>query len=318
MKGVLICGGSGTRLRPLTEVTNKSLLPIYDQPLIFYPLQVLLQAGIRDIIVISGPEHLDQMAGFLQSGARFGCRFSYRVQDEPKGIAQALGMAQDFVGNDNVCAILGDNIYFDNLTESIRNFQHGGHVFLKQVPDAARFGVAEMNGSQVLNIEEKPVHPKSNLAVTGCYIYDNRCFEVINNLQPSPRGELEITDVSNWYASQGQLMATTLQDEWIDAGTIESLHQASVAVRERKVQHMQPSVDQAVQAAQQAHTTPTQEAVVTPDPYPQQQSQVAPEQPTAPVIKQANVATGQPAIQPQWQQPQPPTQGEGQPIPPAQ
>lgn len=234
MKGVLICGGSGTRLRPLTEVTNKSLLPVYDKPLVMYPLQIMLDAGIQDIIVISGTEHIDQIASFLGSGSRFNCRFSYRVQDEPKGIAQALGMAEEFAGNDDVCAILGDNIYFEDLSQQIRSFKSGGHIFVKEVTDPERFGVVELENGTPISIEEKPLKPKSNLAATGCYVYDSRCFEVIRNLKPSDRGEFEITDVTKWYLEQGELTADTLQDEWIDAGTFESLHKAACEVRSRK------------------------------------------------------------------------------------
>ena len=234
MKGVLICGGSGTRLRPLTEVTNKSLLPVYDKPLVLYPLQTLIDAGMKDIIVITGTEHIEQMASFLGSGTRFHCRFSYRVQDEPRGIAQALGMAEEFVDGDNVCAILGDNIYFDHLGKQIQNFKRGGHIFLKEVQDPERFGVAELKGNRVISVEEKPLKPKSNLAQTGCYVYDSRCFEVIRNLQPSERGELEITDVTKWYMEHSELTATILQDQWIDAGTFESLHRAAVEVRARR------------------------------------------------------------------------------------
>ena len=232
MKGVLICGGSGTRLRPLTEITNKSLLPVYDRPLIEYPLRKLIDADIQDVVVISGNEHIDQMAGYLGSGSRFGCKFSYRVQEKPEGIAQALGMAESFADGESVCAILGDNIYFDDLASTIRSFKKGAQVFLKEVPDAERFGVAEVNGTEVLSIEEKPKKPKSNYAVTGCYLYDSRCFEIIRNLKPSARGELEITDVSKWCLEQGELTATVLQKEWIDAGTFESLFKAAQTVRD--------------------------------------------------------------------------------------
>lgn len=235
MKGVLICGGSGTRLKPLTEITNKSLLPVYDKPLVLYPLQVLLNAGIKQIIIISGNEHVDQMASFLGSGARFGCEFSYRVQDEPKGIAQALGLAESFADGDDLCAILGDNIYFDDLSKKIAGFKGGAHLFLKEVQDAKRFGVASMEGQNVTSIEEKPEYPKSAMAVTGCYLYDSRCFDVIRELKPSARGELEITDVSNWYATRGQANATILQKEWIDAGTFESLFKATDLVRKHRL-----------------------------------------------------------------------------------
>ncbi len=251
MKGVLICGGSGTRLRPLTEITNKSLLPVYDRPLIEYPLGKLVDAGITDIVVISGNEHIDQMASYLGSGGRFGCKFTYRVQDKPQGIAQALGMAEEFAEGHSVCAILGDNIYFDDLSPAITSFKKGGHVFLKEVPDAERFGVASLatprtllrkgaratrddNRVQVESIEEKPKKPKSNFAVTGCYVYDHRCFEIIRNLKPSARGEFEITDVSRWYLEHGELTASVLKDEWIDAGTFESLFKAAQLVREKK------------------------------------------------------------------------------------
>lgn len=235
MKGVLICGGTGTRLRPLTEITNKSLLPVYDKPLLLYPLQTLLDAGIRDIAVITGKEHMDQMAQFLGSGSRFGCAFAFKVQDRPGGIAQALGLAEEFAGGDSVCAILGDNIFFDDISPAILSFKDGAHVFLKTVEDPERFGVAEIRGEEVVSVEEKPAHPKSNYAVTGCYIYDRNCFEHIRDLAPSPRGELEITDLSKSYLNEGKLTATILRDEWIDAGTFESLHRAAVLARERRL-----------------------------------------------------------------------------------
>lgn len=234
MKGVLICGGLGTRLRPLTEITNKSLLPVYDQPLINYPLQTLLQSGIKEIMVISGPENIGQITSFLGSGSKYDVQFAYRVQDEPKGIAHALGAAESFAAGDSICALLGDNIYFDNLSEHIQAFQGGGHIFLKEVSDPKRFGIAELSGSAVVHVEEKPQNPRTNLAITGCYVYDNRCFDVIKNLKPSPRNELEITDVTAWYLAQKELNATVLQDQWIDAGTFESLYKAASMVRERK------------------------------------------------------------------------------------
>lgn len=235
MKGILICGGTGSRLRPLTEITNKSLLPVYDKPLVLYPLETLREGGIRDVMIVSGNEHIDQMAGFLGSGERLGCKFTYRVQERPEGIAQALGMAAEFADGESVCAILGDNIYFDHISSAITSFRGGAHVFLKEVPDAQRFGVAEVAADgRVLSIEEKPEHPKSPYAVTGCYIYDSRCFDVIENLRPSARGEFEITDVSRWYLERGELSASVLQDHWIDAGTFESLYRAATLVRERK------------------------------------------------------------------------------------
>ncbi len=251
MKGILICGGTGSRLRPLTEVTNKSLLPVYDKPLILYPLQKLLDAGIRDVMIISGNEHIEQMAGFLGSGARFRCSFAYRVQDQPKGIAQALGMAEEFARGESICALLGDNIFFDNLAPAIHAFEKGAHLFLKEVADPERFGVVEMKNGKALSIEEKPAQPKSNLIQTGCYLYDQRCFDVIRSLKPSARGEYEISDVSKWYIEQGEATATILQDEWIDAGTFESLFKAATAVRERTLR----AIEQAKSV--QAHTKET-------------------------------------------------------------
>lgn len=235
MKGVLICGGSGTRLKPLTDITNKSLLPVYNKPLIEYPLHVLLAAGIGDIMVVTGPEHMDQIATYLGSGSKFGCRFTYGVQEEPKGIAQALGLAESFADGDSVCAILGDNVFFDDLSPAIKSFSSGAHLFLKEVHDPERFGVATMRGETVTEVLEKPKEPKSNLAVTGCYVYDKRCFEFIRSMKPSPRGELEITDVSDWYVKQGAATATILRDEWIDAGTFDSLLRAAHIVQQRKI-----------------------------------------------------------------------------------
>ena len=235
MKGVLICGGTGTRLRPLTDITNKSLLPVYDKPLIHYPLSVLLDAGISDIIVVTGTEHIDQITEYLEGNDRYNCNFTFKVQEKPGGIAQALGLAADECANgESVCAILGDNIHFDTTASIIKAFATGGHVFLKEVDDPERFGVAQLDGTTVISVEEKPADPKSNLALTGLYIFDNRCFDAIANLKPSARGELEITDVVNWYLQQQELTATILTDEWIDAGTFESLFAASALVRKRR------------------------------------------------------------------------------------
>lgn len=230
----MICGGSGTRLKPLTEITNKSLLPVYDKPLILYPLQVLLDAGIKEIAVICGSEHMDQMAAFLGSGSRFGCEFNFCVQEKPGGIAQALGLAEAFAEGSDVCAILGDNVYFDDLSPAIKNFKGGAHLFVKEVHDPERFGVAVMENGIITSVEEKPKKPKSNLAVTGCYVYDKRCFEIIRNLKPSARGEYEITDVSGWYVNNKEAKATILKEEWVDAGTFESLFRAAELVRGKR------------------------------------------------------------------------------------
>lgn len=234
MKGILICGGTGSRLRPLTDITNKSLLPVYDRPLITYPLQTLLDAGITDICVITGPEHIDQITNFLGSGERFGAKFTFTVQTKPGGIAQALGLAESFADGSDICALLGDNIFFDDISPVIKNFKKGGHIFLKEVSDPKRFGVAGLDGERVTSLEEKPDSPKSNFAVTGCYVYDKDCFEIIRNLKPSPRGELEITDVSKGYLDRNELNASVLQKEWIDAGTFESLFEAARLVRDQR------------------------------------------------------------------------------------
>lgn len=235
MKGVLICGGTGSRLKPLTDITNKSLLPVYDKPLIHYPLQVLLDAGIKEIAVVTGTDHMEQIAAYLGSGSRFGCEFAFKVQEKPNGIAQALGIVEEFADGGSVCAILGDNIYFDDISKEIRGCKTGAHVFLKSVDDPKRFGVAEIDAQGIVtSIEEKPAKPKSNYAVTGCYVYDARCFDVIRNLKPSARGEYEITDVSRWYMEQGELTASVLKDEWIDAGTFDSLLKAANEAKKRR------------------------------------------------------------------------------------
>ena len=232
MKGVLICGGKGTRLLPLTAKTHKSLLPVGGKPMVLYPLQVLLDAGITEIMLITGPEFAGDFMQFLGSGAKWNCSFTYRIQDEPKGIAQALGMAAAFADDKPICALLGDNIFADNLSKHIHNFSgKGAHLFVKEVSDPERFGVAELQGEKVISLEEKPKKPKSNLAVTGCYLYDSRCFDIIKTLPPSARGELEITDVSKQYLAWGELTATVLTGEWIDAGTHESLKRAEELVQ---------------------------------------------------------------------------------------
>lgn len=231
MKGVLICGGTGSRLRPLTEITNKGLLPVYDKPLILYPLQTMLDAGITEICIITGTDHMEQIAEFMGSGERFDCEIAYKVQERPGGIAQALHLAHEFADDDDVCAILGDNVYFDDLSETIKSFKGGAHVFLTEVHDPERFGIAELDGDRVISVEEKPEHPKSNYAITGCYVYDQRCWKAIEGLAPSARGELEITDLNQWYLDQGELKATVLKEPWVDAGTFESLYEASRLVR---------------------------------------------------------------------------------------
>ncbi|MFZ5391555.1 MAG: sugar phosphate nucleotidyltransferase [Patescibacteria group bacterium] len=231
MKGIILAGGLGTRLRPLTAVTNKHLLPIYNQPMIYYPLKTLISAGLKEILIVSGPEHSGHFVQLLGDGQAFGVKLAYAVQSEPGGIAQALGLAEDFSAGQPIAAILGDNIYQDDVSQTITSFAaqpQGAHVFLKEVNEPNRFGVAEIEGDKIINIQEKPAEPKTKLAVTGLYLYDSAVFEIIKTLKPSARGELEITDVNNSYIKNGQMGFTVLAGEWTDAGTFDSLLKANV------------------------------------------------------------------------------------------
>jgi glucose-1-phosphate thymidylyltransferase len=236
MKGIILAGGTGSRLYPLTKVTNKHLLPVYDKPMIYYPLQTLIDAGIKDIMIVSGKGHAGHFLELLGSGTDFGVRLTYEIQDEAGGIAQALGLAEGFADDDDVTVILGDNIFQDYIKDAVQNFKNGAHIFLKTVPDAHRFGVAEVdeNNGHVLGIEEKPTQPKSDFAVTGLYIYSNDVFDIIKILKPSHRGELEITDVNNHYIQKNRMRYSVLRGFWSDAGTFDSLHCASELVRSMK------------------------------------------------------------------------------------
>lgn len=237
MKGIILAGGSGTRLRPLTKVTSKQLLPIYNQPMIFFPLQTLLTAGIRDILIIVAPDHAGDFLKLLGSGSDFGCKFTYEIQDKPEGLAQAFRIGANFIGNDAVTLILGDNIYEDNFSEHITSFKSGGRVFAKEVSDPERFGVVEFDqDKKALSIVEKPTEPKSNYAVTGLYIYDNTVVQKAKDLQPSARGELEITDLNNVYLREGTLDVAFVEGKWLDTGTFESLFEAIEFVRNRELQ----------------------------------------------------------------------------------
>jgi glucose-1-phosphate thymidylyltransferase len=231
MKGVILAGGTGSRLYPLTKVTNKHLLPVYDKPMIYYPMETLINAGIKDIMIVSGRGHAGHFLELLGSGVDYGVHFTYEIQEKAGGIAQALSLAEDFVDGDSVTVILGDNIFQDNIKEDVVNFNSGAKIFLKEVTDAHRFGVAELKGKKVIGIEEKPKQPKSNLAVTGLYIYDFDVFNAIKTLKPSGRGELEITDVNNYYVNKGIMEYGMLEGFWSDAGTFESLLRASMMVQ---------------------------------------------------------------------------------------
>ena len=226
-----MAGGSGTRLGMLTRVTNKHLLNVWDRPMILYPLEILLKAGIKDILIVSGPEHSGHFLRLLGSGKEFNARFTYEIQDESGGIAQALSLAEDFSDGKNLAVILGDNIFQDNLSQDINSFRSGAKIFLKEVPDADRFGVAEIKEDKIINIEEKPKNPKTNYAVTGFYLYDSKVFDIINSLKPSKRGEYEITDVNNYYIKNGIMQYSIVKGFWSDAGTFESLFRAAKSIR---------------------------------------------------------------------------------------
>lgn len=234
MKGIVLAGGTGSRLFPLTKVTNKHLLPVGRKPMIYYPIEKLTGAGIEEILIVTGTEHMGDVVGLLGSGREFGCRFTYKVQDEAGGIAQALGLAENFAGTARICVILGDNVFADSLANAAARFAAmdgaGAHVMLKQVPDPQRFGVAEIEGGRIVGIEEKPQQPKSDYAVTGVYMYGPEVFNIVRTLKPSGRGELEISDVNQHYAEQGTLTYDMLDGWWTDAGTFESLLRANELV----------------------------------------------------------------------------------------
>lgn len=233
MKGIIIAGGSGTRLLPLTKVVNKSLLPVWKYPLIYYPLHTLSSAGIKDIMIVSGRGHAGQFLELLGSGAHLGLKLSYTLQEDPGGIAQALGLCEDFSDNEKVAVILGDNVYQDNFRSAVVKFQseeEGARVFLKKVSDPERFGVPEIADDKIVKIEEKPAAPKSPYAVTGFYLYDSRVWSVIKNLKPSARGELEITDANNFYVADGTMKFSIVDGWWVDAGTYDSLLRANILV----------------------------------------------------------------------------------------
>lgn len=226
MKGVVLAGGTGSRLMPLTKVTNKHLLPVGRWPMIYHPIKKLAAAGIEEILIVTGLEHMGDVVNLLGSGRDFGVRFTYKVQDEAGGIAQALGLAENFAGGDSVTVILGDNIFEHDLGGDINQFveqKSGARLLLKEVSDPQRFGVAELEGDRVVRIEEKPKQPRSNMAVVGIYIYDGAVYDIIRTLKPSGRGELEITDVNNAYIARGTMSYGIMQGWWSDAGTFESL-----------------------------------------------------------------------------------------------
>ena len=231
MKGVVLAGGLGTRLRPLTAVTNKHLLPVYDQPMIYYPIQTLVNAGITDIMVVTGGSSAGDFLKLLGNGKAFGLKhINYTYQEGEGGIAEALSLVEHFGAGDPVCVVLGDNIIEGNIAAAVRAYRHqgkGAKIILKKVPDPHRFGVPELEGKRVLRIEEKPEFPKSDYAVIGIYMYDGEVYDIIRTLKPSGRGELEITDVNNAYIERDEMTWEQLEGWWTDAGTFESLLHAS-------------------------------------------------------------------------------------------
>ncbi len=235
MKGIILAGGRATRLRPLTLVTSKQLLPIYDQPMIYYPIQTLLKAGIKDILIIIAPDYSGQFLNLLGDGSDFNAHFSYAVQKEPKGLPDAFIVGKNFIGTDSVAMILGDNIFDQDFSTEISNFESGAMVFAKEVADPQRFGVVEFDANRkVVSLEEKPTQPKSNYAVVGFYVCDNKVVEYASNLKPSARGELEITDLINVYLQAGNLKVNTFNGLWEDAGTFDSLLEVSNYMAKKK------------------------------------------------------------------------------------
>jgi glucose-1-phosphate thymidylyltransferase len=234
MKGIVLAGGKATRLRPLTKITSKQLLPVYNKPMIYYPIEKLINAGIKDILIIIAPDYSGHFLNLLGSGKEFGAKFTYEIQEEPRGLADAFLVGENFIGKDNVTMILGDNIFDHDFASQIKSFESGAMVFAKEVADPERFGVVEFGDNmKVKSIEEKPANPKSNYAVVGIYTYDNRVIEYARNLKPSPRGEIEITDLNNVYRKNNELTVNIIDGVWEDAGTFDSLLRANQIMAEK-------------------------------------------------------------------------------------
>ena len=231
MKGIVLAGGTGSRLFPLTKITNKHLLPIYDKPMVYYPIQTLVDAGIRDIMIVTGGRNAGDFLRLLGNGKEFGLsHLNYAYQEGEGGIAEALGLAEEFADGEKICVILGDNLIEKGIraaADEFRKQERGARILLKEVTDAERFGVAEIAGNRIVNVEEKPKHPKSNFAVTGIYMYDETVFDKVGRIEPSDRGELEITDVNNLFIREGTMTFSFLDGWWTDAGTFESLLRAN-------------------------------------------------------------------------------------------
>jgi glucose-1-phosphate thymidylyltransferase len=240
MKGIVLAGGKATRLRPLTLITSKQLLPVYNKPMIYYPIETLIKAGIKDILIIIAPDYSGQFLNLLGDGSDFGARFNYAIQKEPRGLADAFIVGQKFIDNDNVALILGDNIFDYDFSSDVADFKSGALTFIKQVPDPERSGVVEIDKDmKVLSIEEKPAHPKSNYVSVGFYVYDSRVVNIASNLKPSARGEIEINgtpSINNTYLDMGELKAKVIDGLWEDAGTFDSLLRVSNIMAEKSKQ----------------------------------------------------------------------------------
>ena len=238
MKGIVLAGGTGSRLFPLTKITNKHLLPIFDKPMIYYPIQTLVEAGICDLLIVTGGRNSGDFLRLLANGKEFGLKhINYTYQEGEGGIAEALALAEHFAEGSKICVILGDNIIEGSIAQAVRDFEHqdrGAKILLKKVHDAERFGVAEIRGDRIMGIEEKPTRPRSDYAVTGIYMYDETVFDKTKSLKPSARGELEITDVNNAYISEGTMTFNYLEGWWTDAGTFDSLLRAANLVHETR------------------------------------------------------------------------------------
>ncbi|MEK7571005.1 MAG: sugar phosphate nucleotidyltransferase [Patescibacteria group bacterium] len=234
MKGIILAGGSATRLRPLTKITSKQLLPVYNKPMIFYPLNTLIQAGIKEILIIIAPQYAGHFLNLLGSGREFGVKFTYEIQEEPRGLADAFIVGKDFIKGDNVTMILGDNIFEDDFTDPIKNFKSGGHIFAKKVADPEKSAVVEFDSEgNVLSVVEKPKEPKSNFAVPGIYVFDNRASEFALDLKPSDRGEIEIVDLYMQYFKTKELKVSVLNGWWEDAGTFDGLLRVNNFIAEK-------------------------------------------------------------------------------------
>lgn len=234
MRGIILSGGSATRLRPCTKVTSKQLLPIYNRPMIYYPLNTLIKAGIREILIIISPERAGDYLNLLGSGKEFGVKFTYEIQDRPRGLADAFIIGENFIDEESVCMILGDNIFEDDFTDDIKYFKSGAKVFAKKVHDPERFGVVKFDENmKAVEVQEKPKDWISDYALTGLYIYDSRVVEVAKSVKLSERGEIEITDLHDWYLKKGELDVAMVEGEWIDAGTFDSLLRAQNLAKEK-------------------------------------------------------------------------------------